>query len=170
MQSLQNATNSAATAADCAREVLDVVPAVLRPIRQHMRRHRAAGLSIPQFRSLCFVERYDGASLSMVADHLDLSLPTVSRMISGLVQRGYMQRKNSADDRRHVALSLRARGQVIMRDARQATQQFLADKFQDLSPEQREALVAAMGALREVFEQEMPHPAADAEGELAEAR
>lgn len=176
MQSLQNASNSspAATAADCAREVLDVVPAVLRPIRQQMRSHRAAGLSIPQFRSLCFVERYDGASLSMVAEHLDLSLPTVSRMISGLVQRGYMQRKNSEDDRRHVALSLRARGQAIMRDARGATQRFLADKFADLSPEQREAMVVAMSALREVFEHEMPHPAAaavdDAERELAAAR
>src|SRR5882757_6709347 len=150
MQSLQNAINSA-TAADCAREVLDVVPAVLRPIRQHMRRRRAAGLSIPQFRSLCFVERYDGTSLSMVADHLDLSLPTVSRMISGLVQRGYMQRKNSEDDRRHVSLSLRPRGQAVMREARTATQKFLAQKFESLPLEQREALVTAMQSLREVF-------------------
>lgn len=162
MQSLQHATNAAAPA-DCAREVLDVVPAVLRPIRQHMRRHRAAGLSIPQFRSLCFVERYDGTSLSMVAEHLDLSLPTVSRMISGLVQRGYMQRKNSEDDRRHVSLSLRPRGQAVMREARSATQKFLAAKFESLSAEQREALVVAMQALREVFEQEMPRPAEDAE-------
>jgi MarR family transcriptional regulator for hemolysin len=168
MQSLQNATNTASTA-DCAREVLDVVPAVLRPIRQHMRRHRAAGLSIPQFRSLCFVERYDGTSLSMVADHLDLSLPTVSRLISGLVQRGYMQRKNSEDDRRHVSLSLRPRGQAVMREARTATQKFLAQKFESLPQDQREALVTAMHALREVFEQEMPHPAEDAP-ELAEAR
>ncbi len=168
MQSLQHASNPA-SAADCAREVLDVVPAVLRPIRQKMRSHRAAGLSIPQFRSLCFVERYDGASLSMVADHLDLSLPTVSRMISGLVQRGYMQRKSSEDDRRHVSLSLRPRGQAVMREARTATQKFLADKFESLPSEQREALVTAMASLREVFEQEMPHPAEESP-ELAEAR
>jgi MarR family transcriptional regulator for hemolysin len=167
MQSLQYATNPA-TVADCAREVLDVVPAVLRPIRQTMRRHRAAGLSIPQFRSLCFVEMYDGSSLSMVADHLDLSLPTVSRMISGLVERGYMQRKSSEDDRRHVSLSLRPRGKAVMKDARQATQAFLATKFGHLPPERLEALVAAMGVLREVFAQEMPRPADEAE--LAEAR
>ncbi len=168
MQSLQHASNPA-SAADCAREVLEVVPAVLRPIRQQMRRHRAAGLSIPQFRSLCFVERYDGASLSMVADHLDLSLPTVSRMISGLVQRGYMQRKSSEDDRRHVSLSLRPRGQAVMREARSATQKFLSQKFEALPQERREALVVAMQALREVFEQEMPHPA-EQTPELAEAR
>lgn len=168
MQSLQHASNPA-SAADCAREVLEVVPAVLRPIRQQMRRHRAAGLSIPQFRSLCFVERYDGASLSMVADHLDLSLPTVSRMISGLVQRGYMQRKSSEDDRRHVSLSLRPRGQAVMREARSATQKFLSQKFEALPQERREALVVAMQALREVFEQEMPHPVEETP-ELAEAR
>jgi DNA-binding MarR family transcriptional regulator len=167
MQSLQSASNFAGTA-DCAREVLDVVPAVLRPLRRQMRSHRA-GLSIPQFRSLCFVERYDGASLSMVADHLDLSLPTVSRMINALVQRGYMQRKSSEDDRRHVSLSLRARGQAIMREARHATQQYLAERFENLSDEQRQSLVAAMETLRDVFQQDMPRPAAETE-ELAEAR
>jgi MarR family transcriptional regulator for hemolysin len=167
MQSLQCASNFAGVG-DCAREVLDVVPAVLRPLRRQMRSHRA-GLSIPQFRSLCFVERYDGASLSMVAEHVDLSLPTVSRMINGLVQRGYLQRKSSEDDRRHVSLSLRAKGQAIMREARHATQQYLAEKFENLSDEQRQALVAAMQALREVFQQDMPHPVAESE-ELAEAQ
>src|ERR1700736_72793 len=150
MQSLQDASIRA-TADDCAREVLDVVPAVMRPLRQQMRSHRAAGLSIPQFRSLCFVERYDGASLSAVADHLDLSLPTVSRMVNGLVQRGYMQRRSSVDDRRHMSLSLRARGQAVMREARQATQEFLVEKFKAFSADQREAMVIAMHALRDAF-------------------
>ena len=121
MQSLQDAIVSA-TPEDCARAVLEVVPAVMRPLRQQMRSHRA-GLSVPQFRALCFVDRYDGASLSAVAEHLDLSLPTVSRLVDGLVQRGYMQRRSSSDDRRHVALSLRSRGLEVMRAARHATQE-----------------------------------------------
>lgn len=168
MQLLQSESNSASSA-ECARQVLDVVPAVMRPLRQQMRSHRAAGLSIPQFRALCFVERYDGASLSAVAEHLDLSLPTVSRMINGLVERGYMQRRSSEDDRRHMSLSLRPRGQAVMKTARQATQQFLADKFRDLSAAQREALCLAMQALHQMFQQDMPHPAAE-EAELTAAR
>lgn len=169
MQSLQDASNSA-TAADCARQVLDVVPAVMRPLRQQMRSHRAAGLSVPQFRALCFVERYDGASLSAVAEHLDLSLPTVSRMINGLVQRGFIQRRASEDDRRHVSLSVRPRGQAVMRQARAATQDFFAGKFRSLTLDERHALVTAMAALRHVFEHEMPHPAEAQERELAESR
>ena len=167
MQSLHDASNPP-TAAQCARELLDVVPAVMRPLRQQMRSHRAAGLSVPQFRALCFVERYDGASLSAVADHLDLSLPTVSRMVNGLVERGYMQRRSSEDDRRHVSLSLRARGQAVMRQARNATQDFLMQKLRHLTADQRQAMVTAMDALRDVFSQDMPHPAR--EGELAVAR
>jgi DNA-binding MarR family transcriptional regulator len=169
MQQLSYASNSA-TAADCAREVLEVVPAVMRPLRQQMRSHRAEGLSVPQFRSLCGVERYDGASLSAVADHLDLSLPTVSRMVNGLVQRGYLQRKSSEDDRRHMRLSIRPRGKAVMQAARAATQEFFIEKFQSLTAGQRSALVSAMRALRDVFEQEMPRPAREADSELVVSR
>ena len=175
MQSLHDASN-APTAARCARELLDVVPAVMRPLRTQMRSHRAAGLSVPQFRSLCFVERYDGSSLSAVAEHLDLSLPTVSRMVNGLVERGYMQRRSSEDDRRHVSLSLRPRGQAVMQQARTATQNFLMEKLRHLTAAQRQALVTAMDALREVFAQDMPHPSTGSgqgpapEEELAVAR
>ena len=160
MQSLQDASKGAAVA-DCARAVLDVVPVVMRPLRQQMRSHRAAGLSVPQFRALCFVDRYEGASLSAVAEHLDLSLPAVSRLVDGLVQRGYMQRRNSADDRRHIALTLRARGIEVMRAARKATQEFLIDRFNILSGEQRRAIVTAMQALRDLFELETPQAELD---------
>ena len=153
MQSLQDAI-VAATPEGCARAVLEVVPAVMRPLRQQMRSHRA-GLSVPQFRALCFIDRYDGASLSAVADHLDLSLPTVSRLIDGLVQRGYMQRRSSDSDRRHVALSLRTRGLEVMQAARNATQEFLAERFSRLGAEQLQAIVTAMQTLDDVFEQEV---------------
>lgn len=158
MQALSEAINSVSVS-DCAREVLEVIPAVIRPIRRTMRSHRGAGLSVPQFRALCFVERYDGASLSQVADHLDLSLPTVSRMINGLVERGYLQRRSSESDRRNMCLSVRAPGRAVMQQTRAATQAYLTERFQDLTAAQRGAMIIAMGALRDVFEQDMPRPA-----------
>lgn len=160
MQALPDASELIAVS-DCAREVLEVIPAVMRPIRSTMRSHRGAGLSVPQFRALCFVERYDGASLSQVADHLDLSLPTVSRMINGLVDCGYLQRRSSESDRRNMCLSVRAPGRAVMQQTRSATQAFLIQQFQNLSADQREAMIVAMAALREVFEQDMPRRAPD---------
>jgi len=149
--------------------VLDVVPVVMRPLRQQMRSHRAAGLSIPQFRSLCFIERYNGASLSAVADHLDLSLPTVSRMVNGLVERGYLERKSSEDDRRHVSLSVRGRGKAVMVEARRATQAFLVAKFAGLSAGEQSAIVAAMQSLLHVFGDELALPE-DAKAALAASK
>ena len=35
---------------DCAREVLEVVPLIMRAIRTDMRSHRTPDLSVPQFR------------------------------------------------------------------------------------------------------------------------
>lgn len=162
MQVLSEDTRPASVA-DCAREVLEVIPAVMRPIRSTMRSNRGAGLSVPQFRALCFVERYDGACLSQLAEHLDLSLPTVSRMVNGLVERGYLQRRARESDRRNMCLSVRAPGREMMQQTRSATQAFLTERFQSLTGSQREAMILAMDALRDVFEQDMPRPAAVSE-------
>ena len=67
MQLLIDARKSAAPAvpADddaCAAELLDTVPLIMRIIRQHMRRHRS-GLTVPQFRTLCYATTYEGCSL-----------------------------------------------------------------------------------------------------------
>ena len=137
-----------------------MVPALIRPIRQQMRSHRARSLSVPQFRALCFVERYDGSSLSEVAEYLDLSLPAVSRMVNGLVERGYMQRRASSDDRRHVSLSVSPSGHTVMASARKATQEYLSVRLARLSEEQLSAIASGMRALREAFAQEMPQPSA----------
>ncbi len=106
---------------------------------------------MPQFRTLCFLHHYDGASLSAVADHLDLSLPAMSRMVDGLVQRGYVLRRACSGDRRHIALSLSAKGKSAMRTTRAAAEPQLAADLERLSPDQREAIAKAMSALRELF-------------------
>jgi DNA-binding MarR family transcriptional regulator len=150
MQLLADATDSA-PALQCGRDLLDVVPGVLRVIRTVMRGNRAAGLSVPQFRTLCFLSTYGGASLSDVADHLDLSLPAMSRMVNGLVVRGYVMRRVDSGDRRHVSLSLSAKGKAAMGSTRKAAVPQLAAELEKLSPEQRQTICQAMDALRELF-------------------
>jgi DNA-binding MarR family transcriptional regulator len=150
MQLLADATDST-PALQCGRDLLDVVPGVLRVIRTVMRGNRAAGLSVPQFRTLCFLSSYGGASLSDVADHLDLSLPAMSRMVNGLVVRGYVMRRVGSGDRRHVSLSLSAKGKAAMGSTRKAAEPQLAAELEKLSPEQRQTICEAMETLRELF-------------------
>jgi DNA-binding MarR family transcriptional regulator len=75
------------TAEQCAQDVLDVAPLIMRAIRADMRAHRHAGFSVPQFRMLAFLNRNEGASLSGLAEFIGLTLPSASTMVDTLVAR-----------------------------------------------------------------------------------
>ena len=144
----------------CAREVLETVPLVMRTVRAEMRRHRTADLSVPQFRTLNFLNRQAGASLSQVAEHIGLTLPSVSLLVDGLVERKLILRNTSAADRRRITLTLTARGQSVLEAAHGATQAALAEKLAALSAKDRMIVAQAMQALRPLFERNL-HGEAD---------
>src|SRR5512137_2718402 len=98
----------------CAQEILEVVPAVMRIIRAEMRRHRTADLSVPQFRTLAFIDRNVAASLSDVAEHIGLTLPSMSKIVDGLVMRKLVTRQTHPTDRRRMTLALTPRGQTAL--------------------------------------------------------
>lgn len=150
MQLLSGATKPQASEDVCGRELLDTVPLVMRVIRSHMRRHRS-GLTVPQFRTLCFVSTTDGSSLSAVADFIGLSLPAMSRLVDGLVEQRLMDRRPCDDDRRHVRLSVTPGGEAALLEARALAQAALAKAVSHLTPEQQSALVNTMQFLRDVF-------------------
>jgi DNA-binding MarR family transcriptional regulator len=135
----------------CAQEVLDVVPVVMRSIRAELRRHRAADLSIPQFRTLAFIDRNVDTSLSDVAEHIGLTLPSMSKIVDGLVHRKFVTRQTSVTDRRRMTLALTARGLTALQASRAATRACLAEDLVVLNDRQREIVVQAMEILRPVF-------------------
>jgi len=137
-----------------ARSLLDVTPAVQRVIRAETRRHRAAGLSVPQFRALGFLARRPGASLSAVADFLGLALPTTSKLIDGLVLRCMATRETRPGDRRCVTLALTADGRAAWESARKATQADLARHLAGLSAAECAVVVRALDLLRPLFVEE----------------
>lgn len=137
---------------ECAREVLDVVPAVMRTIRAEMRRHRLRGLSVPQFRTLTFLDRRPGGSLSDVAEHVGLTLAPMSRIVDGLVRRELVVRETNSSDRRRVTLALSPAGKMTLQQARRETQASLAGRLRHLSDAEREGVVRALRALAGIFE------------------
>src|SRR5690349_7578762 len=133
---------SAASARRCAAVMLDGLPPVMWFIRCHMRKHRTRGLSVPQFRALALLDRYPTASLSLVAEHLGSSQPSASRLVSCLVTRGFVTRRESAEDRRQIALLLTPRGKSVLRAAQQATQDSVAAEIEKLTGPQRATVEA----------------------------
>lgn len=136
------------TAETLAREILDVVPFAMRLIREEMRRHRGADLSIPQFRSLLFLQRNPGAALREVAEHLGLTPPTVSKMAARLVSRGLIDRPDSTVDRRRVELRLTARGNTLIDRVRAETAAKFAERLEKLPPTEREKMISSLESLR----------------------
>jgi DNA-binding MarR family transcriptional regulator len=140
---------------ECARQLLDTTPQIMRSVRGEMRSHRGHDLSVPQFRTLTFVNRNPETSLSELADHLGLTLPSVSKLVDGLVNKKLITRRESTTDRRRLTLSLTKPGEDILRVARQATQDHLKNVLCTLSADELSTIIRAMSLLHPLFAQAM---------------
>jgi DNA-binding MarR family transcriptional regulator len=136
---------------DAAQQVMDVVPVVMRTMRAKLRERRAADISVPQFRTMGYINRNDGASLSDLSAHIGLTLPSMSKLVDGLVSRGLISRTGDSQDRRKVCLSLTPQGRDELKAAYGHTQKYIAEKMSRLGEEDIQAISRAMQLLRQLF-------------------
>ena len=133
---------------DCAAAMLETIPAVMRIIREEMRSHRLAGMTVPQLRVLGFLDRCGPVTLSGVAGHVGVTPPTMSRMVQSLVEAGFVLRGGGSPDRRTVCLEISARGRRVLRTARRATVGHLAKKIELMRANEVGCIREAMSLLR----------------------
>jgi len=143
---------------ECAGELLDVVPMVMRSIRTEMSRHRITGLSVVQFRTMRFLQHHPETSLIDLTEHLGLTPPSVSKMIDGLVARVLVVRQNSSHDRRRIALRLSPQGEESLDLARRATLESLIAKISSFTLSDCEALCRSLNLLKDAFSDEVIIP------------
>ena len=158
VKQLQKETNSPRPELEGAALLMEVVPRVMQRIRMEMRSHRTPGLSVPELRTLIYLYRHEGASLSEVAEHTGHKLPSMSKTIDALVARKLVIRKAPPHDRRYVSLKLSAQGLAELRRTRRTTEARLADVLAALSPEQQATVVDALKMLGQVFAPKAPAP------------
>ena len=135
----------------CARQILEAVPFVMLAIRTEMRSHRGSDLTVPQFRVLVYLHRHAGASLSDIAEHMGLTLPSMSKMVDGLVARRLVSRRQAPKDRRRLTLAPTSLGREAMQSAYAATESRLAERLTALKPSERRSLGQAMQVLASIF-------------------
>ena len=136
----------------CAAEVVEIIPLIVGSIRAKMRNQGEPFLSISQFRSLMFLYRYPGSSLSKLADYLGVTRPTASAICERLVQENFVDRKEHPQERRAVVLSLTETGRARLEEIRTITCSNISPMFEEFSEEQMEAVLAGLALLREVFD------------------
>lgn len=144
-------SDTAVTLETCAGELVEVIPLVMRSIRTEMRTVRAADLTVPQLRALIYLSNNPSASLSEVAEHVGIGLPSMSKMIDTLVGRGLVNRRTSPTDRRYVMLALTPTGSLSLEAARLCTRENLIGKLKGLNQEEQGVLIHAMNVLRQAF-------------------
>ena len=135
----------------CAQELMDTAPQIMQSIRVEMRRGRGSDISIPQFRTLRFIQCNPDSSLSKLAEHLGLTLPSVSKLVDGLVKQELVIRQESTADRRCLTLVLTQTGASIVNSARASAQANLAKNLGRLSDNELETVYQAMKLLRPIF-------------------
>ncbi len=135
----------------CARDLMEIAPQIVQSIRVEMRRGRGSELTIPQFRALRFVQRNPDISLSDLAEYLGLTLPSVSKLIDGLVKQALILRQESTVDRRKMTLGLTEAGETIVNTSRAEAQAKLARNLASLSQEDLQKIHQSFELLGDLF-------------------
>ncbi len=132
----------------CAGTVLDTFHMMMRALGPEARKRSPSELSFQQFRAMKTIEHNTGASLSLVSEHLGTTLSAASKLVDGLVERGYIRRETAADDRRRLILALSDAGEKMLESVHMELLSCLANRLAALSLGERSMLSLAMDLLR----------------------
>jgi len=97
-----------------------------------------------QVKMLFLLEDGGEHSVKEIAERLGLSLPAASRAVDGLIQRGYVSRRESATDRRSRLVALTGDGRAVVERVLRARLHTLEAFADELTPEERDCLYTAL--------------------------
>jgi DNA-binding MarR family transcriptional regulator len=132
-----------------ARQILEVIPLVMRTVASQVRRSEHV-LAAPHFRLLWMLSRRS-FTLSELADHQSVSLPTISNSISILEKRGWVRRSRLDDDRRKVLIELSSAGRAVFEEVQQHAEAHVKARLSSLNEVDQNALLAGLSVLRTAF-------------------
>jgi DNA-binding MarR family transcriptional regulator len=148
---------SSMNARETARDILEIMPLVMRAVAAELR--SGGELPAPAHFGLLMKLREQPRTLTELAAHCGVSLPTMSNSVSALAQRGWVRRSGSMKDRRSVMLEVTVPGRTALDRVSRAAETHLAEVLTPLDAVSRRQLQAGLAVLRTVF---AAHPAVPA--------
>src|SRR6201981_3963074 len=97
-------------------------------------------LSDIQLAALAALERHESMTPGELAEHEKVQPPSMTRVIAVLEERGLVRRAPDATDRRQVVLTVTAEGRDVVQRVRRRREAWLAQRLQELTPEERQVL------------------------------
>jgi len=138
-----------AQARDAARELLEIMPLVMRTVAAELR--SAGELPAPAHFGLLMTLSERARTLTELASVRGVSLPTMSNSVTALVQRGWIRRAAPGKDRRTVLIDMTPSGRAALDRVGRIAEAHLSDVLAPLDAAARRRLVAGLGVLRKVF-------------------
>jgi DNA-binding MarR family transcriptional regulator len=127
--------------------------ALMAPLWAYLNRKSSADLfrmvaeldsSFSQVKMLFLLEDGGEHSVKEIATHLGLSVPAASRAVDGLVERDFVTRRESAEDRRSRLIALTGYGREVVDRLTRARLQTLDRFVAEITPEERDNLLTAL--------------------------
>lgn len=135
-----------------ASALVAVIPSSMAAIRSYMRSSKGE-LTVPQFRVLVHLRyRLDFNSNSKLAESIGVSVPAMSRMITGLEKRNYVSRTADPNDRREYKISLTSKGIKVCDAIRSEAVQKIAEQLTKLNKQELKSLQQSLPLIQKVFE------------------
>jgi DNA-binding MarR family transcriptional regulator len=127
-------------------------------LSRRLRRHELAGLTPTQLSALATVERAGPLRLGDLAAAEGIAPSTLTRLVTALEERGYVDRCPVPGDARASTLAIAPAGRAILERIRQESTTALADRLRTLTSEQVAALAAALPALEQLADADPRDP------------
>jgi DNA-binding MarR family transcriptional regulator len=107
-------------------------------------------LSDIQLAALAALARHDSMTPGELAEHEKVQPPSMTRVIAVLEERGLVRREPHATDRRQVVLTVTEEGRDVVQRVRRRREAWLAQRLQELTPDERQILRAAAPILEKL--------------------
>ena len=129
------------------------VSRLARRLRAERAAHGLPGLSElsdTQLAALATLERHGAMTPGELAEHEKVQPPSMTRVIAVLEERGLVRREPHATDRRQVVLTVTEEGRDVVQRVRRRREAWLAQRLQELTPDERQILRAAAPILEKL--------------------
>ena len=103
-----------------------------------------------QLAALAALARHESMTPGELAEHEKVQPPSMTRVIAVLEERGLVRREPHATDRRQVVLTVTDDGRDLVQRVRRRREAWLAQRLQELTPDQRQILRAAAPILEKI--------------------
>ena len=133
-----------------ADHIVTILPLVMRVVASEMR--QTGHLLMPaHYATFTALMQAGPCNLQELSEHLAVSPPTMSNLVTGLVEKGWLQRERSKQDRRRVEVALTPAGRELLAEMRKIAVARMNQILMDMPAEQCERLVDGLQLLGDYF-------------------